>query len=65
MNLRLCVDYRGLNLINKKNCYPLPFILETLDRVVGAKLFTKLDIQAAYNQIRVGEGDEWKTAFRS
>ena len=64
-SLRLCVDYRGLNLITKKNRYPLPLISEALDRVVGAKIYTKLDIQAAYNRIRVKEGDEWKTAFRS
>ena len=64
-NLHLCVDYRGLNLITKKNRYPLPLISEALDRVVGAELFTKLDIRAAYNRIRVREGDEWKTAFRS
>ena len=64
-NLRLCVDYRGLNLITKKNRYPLLLISEALDRVVGAKLFTKLDIRAAYNRIRVREEDEWKTAYRS
>ncbi len=64
-NLRLCVDYRSLNLITKKNRYLLPLISEALDRVVEAKLFTKLDIRAAYNRIRVREGDEWKTAFRS
>ena len=64
-NLRLCVDYKGLNLITKKKCYPLPLISEALDRVVGAKIFTKLDIQAAYNRIQIREGDEWKTAFRS
>lgn len=63
--LRLCVDYRDLNLITKKNRYPLPLISEALDRVIGAKIFTKLDIRAAYNRIRVREGDEWKTAFRS
>ncbi len=64
-SLRLCVDYRGLNLITQKNRYPLPLISEALDRVVGAKIYTKLDIRAAYNRIRVRAGDEWKTAFRS
>ena len=64
-NLRLCVDYRGQNLITKKNRYPLPLISESLDRVDGAKIFTKLDIRAAYNWIRIWEGDKWKTAFRS
>ena len=52
-SLRLCVDYRGLNLITQKNCYPLLLISEALDRVVGAKIYTKLDICAAYNRIRV------------
>ena len=33
--------------------------------MVGAKIFPKLDIRAAYNRIRVREKDEWKTAFRS
>ena len=43
-NLHLGVDYRGLNLISKKNRYPLLLISEALNRVIGAKLFTKLDI---------------------
>lgn len=51
VKLRLCVNYRGLNLITKKNHYPLSLILKALDQMVGAKIFTKLDIQAAYNQI--------------
>ena len=49
--LRLYVDYRRLNIITKKNRYSLPLISEALDRVIGAKIFTKLDI-------RVREGDE-------
>ena len=64
-SLRLCVDYRGLNKITKKNRYPLPLISEALDRVSGAKIYSKLDIRAAYNQIRIRDGDEWKTAFRT
>ena len=64
-SLRLYVDYRGLNLITQKNRYLLPLIFESLDRVVGAKIYTKLDIRADYNRIRVKAGDEWKTAFCS
>ena len=64
-SLRLCVDYRGLNRLTVKNRYPLPLLTEALDRLVGAKIYTKLDIRSAYNLIRIREGDEWKTAFRT
>ena len=62
--LRLCVDYRGLNKITIRNRYPLPLMDELRDRVTGAKRFTKLDLMTAYNNIRIKEGDEYKTAFR-
>ena len=62
-SLRLCVDYRRLNLLMKKNWYPLPLIGEALDWLSGAKIYTKLDIWVAYNQVRMKEGDEWKTTF--
>ena len=42
--LRFCVDYRKLNLISQKDRYPLPLIDELMDRLQGAKYFTKLDI---------------------
>ena len=63
--LRLCVDYRRLNDITIKNRYPLPNIAELQDRLCNAKIFTKLDLKGAYNLIRMKEGDEWKTAFRT
>ena len=63
--LRLCVDYRGLNEITIKNRHPLPLVSETLDRLSGAKIFTQLDLRDAYHRIRIREGDEWKTAFRT
>ena len=63
--LRLCVDYRALNNITIKNRYPLPLIPEALDRLRTAKIFTKLDLRGAYNLVRVKQGDEWKTAFRT
>lgn len=64
-SLRLCVDYRRLNDITVKNRYPLPLIQESLDRLRDAKWFSKIDLRGAYNLIRVAEGDEWKTAFRT
>ena len=63
--LRLCVDYRGLNEVTKKDRYPLPLISEALDRLNTAKYFTKLDIKDAYHNVRIKEGDEWKTTFSS
>ncbi|KAH0604494.1 uncharacterized protein H6S33_006871, partial [Morchella sextelata] len=63
--LRLCVDYRGLNAITVKNRYPLPLLKETLAKLSKAQYYTKLDLRWGYNQIRVAEGDEWKTAFRT
>ena len=59
------MDYRGLNKVTKKNRYPLPLISETLDRIVGAAVFTKLDLKDAYHRLRIKMSDEWKTAFRT
>ena len=64
-SLRLCVDYWGLNNITIKNRYPLPLIGESLDRLGRARRFTQLDLTNAYHRMRIREGDEWKTAFRT
>jgi len=61
--LRPCQDYRYLNESTIKNAYPLPSIDDLLQKLHGAKIFTKLDIQWGYNNIRIKEGDEWKGAF--
>ena len=61
--LRFCVDYRALNAITIKNRYPIPQIRETLDRLCKARFYTKLDVISAFNNLRVKQGDEWKTAF--
>ncbi len=63
--MRMCVDYRGLNNITVKNSYPLPKIDELLNRVSGAKWFSKIDLQQGYHQVRVDEADIYKTAFRT
>ena len=59
------MDYRGLNTLTIKNRYPLPLIGESLDRLGRAKRFTHLDLTNAYHRMRIREGDEWKTAFRT
>jgi hypothetical protein len=63
--LWLYVDYRALNKATVKNRYTLPLISEMLDRLRGAMIFTKLDLRNAYHLIRIKEGDEYKTAFRT
>ena len=62
--LRMCVDFRGLNAITKKNKHPLPLVRTLLDLFAGARRYTKFDIIVAYNTIRIKADDEWKTAFR-
>jgi len=64
-SLRLCVDFRRLNTITRKDKYPLPLISDLLDAPRRAHVFTKLDLKHAYHLVRVAPGDEWKTAFRT
>src|SRR6202023_2410653 len=63
--LRPCQDYRRLNDATIKNAYPLPRVSDLLDKLKGAKYFTKLDLRWGYNNVRIREGDEWKAAFRT
>jgi hypothetical protein len=62
---RLCIDYRKLNDLTKKDRYALPLADELRDRLRGAKIFTQLDLRGAYNLIRMAPGEEEKTAFRT
>ncbi|ESK81705.1 reverse transcriptase-rnase h-integrase [Moniliophthora roreri MCA 2997] len=63
--LRLTQDYRELNKGTVKNAYPLPLISELLDKLKGATVFTKLDLQNGYNNIWIKNGDQWKAAFKT
>ncbi|MDX6284447.1 MAG: hypothetical protein QOH03_5518, partial [Kribbellaceae bacterium] len=63
--LRLCVDYRGLNRVTVANRYPLPLMSELQDRIRDAQYFTKIDLKNGYHLVRIKEGDEWKTVFRT
>jgi hypothetical protein len=58
-------DYRPLNAITRKNVAPIPLIPELIDKLLGAQFFTKLDIWWGYNNIRIREGDKWKTTFKT
>ena len=63
--LRPCQDYRYLNEHTIKNAYPIPMISTIIDKLEGAKYFTKLDIRQGYNNIRIRNGDQWKAAFKT
>jgi hypothetical protein len=64
-SLRICVDYRKLNNLTRKDVYPIPRIDELLARPSKAKLFTKFDIRAAFNRIRMDPASEEYTTFRT
>jgi len=61
--VRICHNYRGLNNVTVKNQYPLLLICKTLDALYGAKFYTKLNIIAVFNRIRIAKGYKWLTAF--
>ena len=56
-------NYRYLNEHTVKNNYPLPLIVQLVDKLQGAKLFMKMDLRLGYNNVRIKENDEWKAAF--
>ena len=59
------VNYQVFNNHTIKNWYPLPLIGEALDQLAKAKQFTQLDLINTYHQMRIREGNKWKTAFRT
>jgi len=60
---RICVDYRELNKATLKDHFPLPFIDQVLDSLVGNKLFSFLDGFSGYNHIKIALKDRDKTTF--
>jgi hypothetical protein len=62
-SLRLCIDYRPLNEVTIKNKYHLPRIDVLFNQLVGAKVFSKIDLCSDYHQIKIRASDILKTAF--
>ncbi|KAK9739656.1 Reverse transcriptase (RNA-dependent DNA polymerase) [Popillia japonica] len=60
---RICIDYRRLNSIVKKDKYPLPLVDDQLDMLDGKRYFTSLDLKSGYYQMPLEQESRDKTAF--
>ena len=56
-SMRLYIEYRQLNKVTIKNRYPLPRIDDLMDQLVGARVFSKIDLRSGYHQIKVKDED--------
>jgi len=63
--LKICIDSKKLNVATKKDPYPLPFIDEVLNTVVGYEAYSFLDGYSGYHQISIVPKDKYKTTFVS
>jgi len=61
--VRLCIDYRRLNVVTERDGYPLPRIEDSLGRLSGAKYFSSLDLESSFWQMAMAEEHREKTAF--
>jgi hypothetical protein len=63
--LRMCIDYRGLYEVTRKDAYPLPRVDDTTDELKDVSFYTHLDRASRFWQLRVRDEDFHKTAFQT
>ena len=61
--IRVCTDFRDLNMACPKDNYPTPFIDQIIDDCAGSEIFSFMDGFSGYNQIQIKPEDQHKTAF--
>ena len=61
--LHFCVDFRRLNAHMKKDSYPLPWIQEALESMVGSAHFLSMDFKSGFWQIKMALGSQHYMAF--
>ena len=62
--MRVCIDFRNLDLATLKDVYPMPIVDSLVDGSVGHNILSMMDEHSGYNQICIAEEDIHKTAFR-
>jgi len=58
--LHLCIDYRGLNWMTRKDRYPILLLNDLLDAPRKAWIYSKIDLKSAYHLVHIAKGNEWK-----
>jgi len=62
---RMCIDYRKLNSMTRKDHFPLPFMDQILERVAGHEFYCFLDGYSGYNQIKIALEDQGRLLHMS